>query len=113
MRYTTSQINIPISKLQGFTSSGAVRGEWLDPERLIYAVYSYSTPIAILFRDTQRAFVNRNKYSVTTSKHSNPITRGVRDTGFLIDNVTADELAELIESRGVSSNSWQWATPKA
>lgn len=111
MRYTTPEIHIPISQLQGFTSSGSVRGEWLDPERTIYGVYSYQTLMVAVFKDLGKAFVNRNRYSVTTSRHQSRIRYGVSKLGYLVDNITADELAELLAPTRAQAKTWLWDNP--
>lgn len=113
MRYTTNEIHLPISKLQGFTSSGSVRGEWLNPERTIYGVYSYQTLIVAVFKDLGKAFVNRNKYSVTTSRHQSRIRYGVSKLGYQVDNITASELAELLEPTNAEAKAWAWAEPNS
>lgn len=111
MRYTTPEIHIPISQLKGFTSSGSVRGEWLDPERTIYGVYSYQTLMVAVFKDLGKAFLNRNRYSVTTSKHQSKIRVGVSRLGYQVDNITAEELAELLEPTKAEPKAWLWDKP--
>lgn len=111
MRYTTPEIHIPISQLKGFTSSGSVRGEWLDPERTIYGVYSYQTLMVAVFKDLGKAFMNRNRYSVTTSKHQTKIAIGVSKLGYLVDNITAEELAELLQPTKAEARVYQWDKP--
>lgn len=111
MRYTTREIHLPISQLKGFSSSGSVKGEWLDPERTIYGVYSYQTLMVAVFRDLGKAFVNRNRYSVTTSKHQTNIRYGVSKLGYLVDNVTADELEELLKPTKAEARAWAWSEP--
>jgi hypothetical protein len=112
MRYTTKDIHLPISKLQGFTSSGAVRGEWLDPARTVYGVFSYQTLMLAMFRDVGKAFLNANRYSVTTSKHQGKIRQGVSLSGFLSDEIPARDLEELLEARGANSRAYEWASPR-
>jgi hypothetical protein len=111
MRYNTRNIDIPISQLKGFTSSGSVKGEWLDPERTIYGVYSYQTLMVAVFKDLGKAFVNRNRYSVTTSKHQRNIRYGVSKLGYLVDNITAEELAELLKPTKAEARPWAWSYP--
>lgn len=111
MRYTTPEIHIPISQLKGFTSSGSVRGEWLDPERTIYGVFSYQTLMVAVFKDLGKAFMNRNRYSVTTSKHQSNIRYGISKLDYLVDNVTAEELKELLKPTKAEAKPWQWDSP--
>lgn len=113
MRYTSKELYIPVSKLQGFTCSANIRGEWLDSKRTIYGIYSYNTLMVAVFKDIQKVFVNRNKYSVTTSKQMGQIHRAIRTLGYLIDSVTASELAELLEPTGANVHPSEWAAPRA
>ena len=113
MRYTSKELSIPVSKLQGFTCSASIRGEWLDSKKTIYGIYSYSTLMVAVFKDIERVFVNRNKYSVTTSKQMGKINTAIRTLGYLIDNITAAELAELLEPTGANVRPDTWATPRA
>lgn len=113
MRYSTPEIHIPIKQLKAFTSSGAVRGEWLNPEKTILGIYSYQTLMAAIFKETKRAFINRNKYSVTTSKHQGKIRFGISQGGYLVDNITADELAEVLEPWHANIHPSEWADPIA
>ena len=113
MRYNTQEASLPISKLQGFTTNGAIRGEWLDPQRTIYGVYSYNTLLVAVFREFAKAYINRNKYSVTTSTHQNIVRRGIKELGYIVDNVSANELAELLEPTRAEARAHLWAHPIA
>lgn len=111
MRYTTPDIHIPISQAKAFTSSGAVRGEWLNAEKTILGIYSYQTLMAAIFKDTGRALVNRNRYSVTTSKHQSKIGWGIQKGEFVTEHLTAEEIAEQLKATNAEARAYQWAKP--
>lgn len=113
MRYNTNEASLPISKLQGFTTNGAIRGEWLDPQRTIYGVFSYNTLMVAVFREFTKAYINRNKYSRTTTQHQHTVREGIRQLGYLVDNVSAEELAELLEPTRAEARAHLWADPIA
>lgn len=112
MRYTSKELHIPISKLQGFTCSANIRGEWLNESRTIYGIYSYQTLMAAVFKDFGKIFINRNKYSVTTSKQMGRIRSALNSLDMLKDEVTAEELKELLQSTNANAHAWEWASPR-
>jgi hypothetical protein len=111
MRYTTREIRIPIAQAKAFTSSGAVKGEWLNPEKTILGIYSYQTLMAVILKETGKALVNRNRYSVTTSKHQSNIRLGISKGEYQTEHLTADEIAERLKATNAEPRAYQWATP--
>ncbi len=65
-----------IAELKPFTTNGALSGVWRGND---YLVLSYTTPIAAVNPDAGTAYLNRAKYSVTTSKHQTRAGYGLRD----------------------------------
>ena len=78
-RINTREAADYVAQLQPFTSNGAISGDWWEDN---YVVKSYSTAIAVLYPEQQRAVINWSKYSATTSKHQSLAARGI---GRLLD----------------------------
>ena len=113
VRYTSKELSIPVSRLQGFTCSASIKGEWLNESRTIYGIYSYNTLMAAVFTDMKKVFINRNKYSVTTSKQMGSIRSALNTLDMLKDEVTAEELKELLQATDANARTWEWASPRA
>lgn len=112
MRYSTKEASLPISKLQGFTTNGAIRGEWLNPERTIYGVFSYQTLMVAVFRETGKALVNRMRYSVTTSKHQSVIGLGIARAELQeVKSVSDEELKSALSETNANARAYEWSTP--
>jgi hypothetical protein len=92
-RINTRDADEFIASLKPFTSNGAISADW--DEQGAYVVKSYSTAIAVLYPDEQRAILNRAKYSVTTSKHQGEARHGVRTLGYVITEETDPAAFEI------------------
>lgn len=82
-RINTRDAGEYVASLQPFTSNGAISAEFDEAGN--YVVKSYSTAIAVLYPDEQRATLNTAKYSVTTSKHQGEALHGAMTLGYTIE----------------------------
>lgn len=73
-RVSTQEANRQIRELKDFSTNGSLRGEWRGGE---YVVTSYSTAIAVVRPSEGVAYLNRARYSVTTSRHQGQTGFGV------------------------------------
>jgi hypothetical protein len=92
-RINTRQADEFIAALQPFTSNGAISADW--DEQGAYVVKSYSTAIAVIYPDEQRATLNAVRYSSTTSKHQGEARHGVRALGYVITEETDPAAFEI------------------
>jgi len=93
-RINTRDADEFIASLKPFTSNGAISADWDDQGA--YVVKSYSTAIAVLYRDEQRAILNSAKYSATTSRHQHEARVGVSRLGYRIQEETTPENFEIL-----------------
>lgn len=97
-RVTTREASQEIRQLRDFTTNGSLKGAWQNGA---YVVTSYSTAIAHIDPTAGVAYLNRQRYSVTTSRHQGVTGYAVQlvagDLGLEIDSVeTAKEFLERI-----------------
>jgi hypothetical protein len=71
-----------ISELRPFTSNGAISADFDQAGN--YVVRSYSTAIAVLYPEENRAVMNEARYSVTTSKHQTQTRIGISRLGYAV-----------------------------
>ena len=64
-----------VSNLEPFEGHGSLKA--VRDYEGAYVVYSYNTPILLVDDEVKRAYVNRAKYSVTTSKQQTYTFSGV------------------------------------
>lgn len=91
MRVTNREARYSVMAREPFEGSNLrgkiVNGGWYKQ----YVVYSYTTPIYV-YEDGEE-FVNKERYSRTTSRHMSQI--GVRNRGILLDDGEIKELVRL------------------
>jgi len=81
-RINTRNADEYISELKPFTSNGAISADW--DEAGAYVVKSYSTAIAVIYPDDNRAILNTARYSATTSRHQQEARIGAAKQGAAI-----------------------------
>jgi len=84
-RVNTKEAHLFISELQPFSSNGALTGDFDKVGD--YVVKSYTTPIFVFQTEERKAFLNCERYSVTTSRHQGQVRQAIAK----MDNITALE----------------------
>ena len=92
-RINTRQADEYIAALQPFTSNGAISADW--DEAGAYVVKSYSTAIAVIYPDEQRAILNTARYSATTSRHQQEARIGAAKQGTAICEISDPAAFEI------------------
>jgi hypothetical protein len=85
-RINTRNADEYISELKPFTSNGAISADW--DEAGAYVVKSYSTAIAVIYPDDNRAILNTARYSATTSRHQQEARIGAAKQGAAIFEIS-------------------------
>ncbi len=92
-RINTRDADEFIASLKPFTSNGAISADWDDQGA--YVVKSYSTAIAVLYPDEQRATLNTAKYSHTTTRHQYEARTGISRLAYTITEETDPTAFEI------------------
>ena len=90
MKTTLKQVPALVSERKAFNCNGTLFA-LIDNDK--YVVYSYGQHFPVAVYQSNTWFVNKDKYSVTTSKHQGKVKQGISD---LIEYLSTYELKNLL-----------------
>jgi hypothetical protein len=90
MKTTLKQVPVLVSQRKEFNCNGTLFA-LIDGNK--YVVYSYGQHFPVAVYQSNTWFVNKDKYSVTTSKHQGKVKAGINE---LIEYLSTYELKNLL-----------------